>query len=125
MAKNKPQENDYKLDEDELTGLGASELAPPEQAEEAPKKPPELPFVVKLVSPIQLTEKVTLTELVFSNQITASMLEHLPVDEKGFKLKMGHFFPIIGGMTGQPLVVVRKLSSPDLNKAMDVVSLFM
>jgi hypothetical protein len=82
---------------------------------------PSLPIKLELEDPIEWGDEIIST-LVFSKKLNGEMMAHLPVDEK--LIQLGHFFPLIGGMTCQPYEVVERLTRADLNKATAIVTDF-
>lgn len=63
-------------------------------------------------------------KLVFSNPLNAGMIANIPAGENT-DITLGHFYPIISKMTGQPVATINKLGVPDLMKAVEVVGYFL
>jgi len=93
----------------------------PEDSEE---KEYSLPHTLTLREPISLTEKNTVTELVFKNKLNLGMLAHFPTGENDVQ-KMGHMMPLIIGMTGQTELVVKRLDVADAMECFSVVNYFL
>lgn len=72
-----------------------------------------LPITFKLSRPISFGKKV-FEQLIFINEITFGMRQHLPIDPSDYK--QGHFDPIIAGMCGVSVEVIHKLTPPDALK---------
>lgn len=81
----------------------------------------KLPHTVKLKRPIEIGGK-KYTELVFKYPVTIAMMKALPVSEEHQKL--GHFLPMISGMTGEPSSVVEMLSVDDFNVCVELARSF-
>jgi hypothetical protein len=72
-----------------------------------------LPVTVELSRPISFGKKV-FEKLIFTNEITFGMRQHLPIDPNDYK--QGHFDPIIAGMCGVSIEVIHQLTPPDAYK---------
>lgn len=83
----------------------------------------ELPHTVALKHPVAWTASKTVTEVTLKNRLTASAVEHLPVDSE--KLKYGHYFPIIAHMAGESRELIRKLDKQDMDRLFMIVSRFL
>jgi hypothetical protein len=81
----------------------------------------KLPITLKLVDPVKLTESTLIETLTFANKVTAGDMEKLPVDSQ----VMGDFYPALSKMTGQSIILIKKLSFEDANNAMEVVNYFL
>ena len=85
---------------------------------------PKLPIELSLKVPVKFGNKI-IDVLVFQNPLTAKALKHLPIGGEGTALKMGHLFPVIRAMTGQPTTVIDDLSPKDLGECVKIVTPFM
>jgi len=117
------KEENFTLDPAEMDGLKKEELEGPDVGDD--NKTVELPYTLELAYPVELTKRKTVTELVFSNRIKGAYLEHLPVDAEMGSLKMGHFFPIVAGMTAENVGTIRRLDRVDLMQCIKVITPFL
>lgn len=83
----------------------------------------KLPYTVELSEPIRLTENETIREITFRNSLKAGMVMHLPITGVA-SYQYGHFVPVIAEMTGQPVIVIKKLAVTDLIACINVVTDF-
>ena len=85
------------------------------------KKRPDLPIILDLEHPFQLGEK-TYEQIEFRNKLKYKDIQHLRGDGE---VQLGHFKPMIRGMTGLPSVVIDELDPVDFMRATEVVGPFL
>ena len=91
----------------------------------------EIPYTFTLSSPIKTFNKegdevvdARVEKITFSNPLNAGMMANIPAGEN-VEITMGHFYPIISKMTGQPVATINKLGVSDLMHAVEVVGYFL
>ena len=86
------------------------------------KKPrPELPIPLKLAYPFELGTTLY-TEIIFKNRLKFRDIQHLRGDGE---IQLGHFKPMIRGMTGLPSEAIEELDPVDFMRATEVVGPFL
>ena len=90
----------------------------------------ELPYTIPLKKPISIRSRVngevvkTIDSITFQNDLTAKMVGHFRPAKDG-TMPMSDFYPVISQMTGELPATVDKLSFPDVQEAIGVVSYFL
>jgi hypothetical protein len=84
----------------------------------------ELPHTVKLSREYTVGSK-TFSELVFKHPVTVKLLKHIPASSDLGAMKIGHFVPVIAGMTEMPKVVIEELLPKDFMLCAEVASAFL
>jgi hypothetical protein len=81
----------------------------------------ELPVTIKLKSPVQLTASELIDSITVHREPTAGDLEELPTTGQ----KMKDWQKPLSSMTGQTIVVIRKLSASDFMGLAEVLGYFL
>jgi hypothetical protein len=82
-----------------------------------------IPHKIELKDPVDMGSKVY-DSLTFKKPLSLKMVSHLPCANIN-NLKLGHFIPMIGGMTGEMNAVIERLSFSDTLKCIEVVNYFL
>ena len=78
----------------------------------------KLPYTLELMSPFDYSSNRKVTELVFVNRLTTGMTMHLPMSGDH---QRGHYVPIIAGMTGESVSLIKKLGPQDFISCVSVL----
>ena len=115
-------EEEFKFDDTTENMFNSTENNAPVEDEEEDKEI-ELPHTVKL-SRSYTVGKRTFDKLVFKRPVSVGLIKHLPAGDMS-NLRVGHFIPVIAGMTEMPSVVIEALLPKDFTACAGVAATFL
>jgi hypothetical protein len=86
----------------------------------------KLPHVVKLNSPLKVTDSISRTEIVFKNELRVEHLYDLSIAEmlNFATVPMGKLEPALCAMTGEPPAVIQALHPIEASQCVEVLFAF-